>query len=158
MPSRYDVIPATREAVLEIAQNLRDEDVDEVKAYDEGQDPHDALMRNFDLSTHTWVGTIDGQPACIFGVYAPNYFSTVAHPWFRGSDRMEGHSLAFLRRCKTVLAGLQAQYETLANVVDASNTKAIQWLEWMGFTVDEDLTYLVGSPTAFRRYRIRSVK
>lgn len=158
MLSRYDVIPATREAILFLAANLRDEDVDEIKSYDEDVDATEAFIRNFENSTHCWVGTIDGVPACAFGVYEPNYFSSTACPWFRGSTKLRGHSVGVLRKSKEVLSWLSAHYSLLTNVVDASNTKAIQWLEWLGFSVDEMLTYLPGSDTAYRRYRIRSVK
>jgi hypothetical protein len=158
MPNRYDVRPATLDDVNAVAALLRPEDVDELKAYNSELDAHEGVLLAFRLSAHTWVGTINDEPACLFGVYEPKYFGTIGCPWFRGSTRMAGHTMAFLRASRGVVAGLLDHYTLLSNAVDASNRKAIQWLEWLGFEVDDELIYLPGSDTAFRRYRKRSGK
>lgn len=158
MPDRYDVIPATVEHAREIASLLRPEDVTDIESYRPGVDATGALLECFYASANVWAGTIDGEVACLYGAAQPKYFVPIAYPWFRGSVRMKGHERAFLRRSKEHVAAIAAYYGELRNLVDARNTKAVNWLEWLGFRVDEGLNYLPGNPTPFRFYVLKGVK
>lgn len=158
MPRRYDVIPATIEHVRELANLLRPEDVDDIDSYRPGENASEVLVECFRASTDVWAGMIDGKPACLFGALQPKYFVPIANPWFRGSERLRGHELAFLRLSRKYVKRLAAHYGELRNLVDANNAKAINWLEWLGFDVEEKTFYFPGNPIAFRPYSLKGVK
>jgi hypothetical protein len=159
MPSRYDIIPATEETVRSVANNLRPRDYDDMQSYLKDLDYGERVMNSFRRSKHCWVVTIDGIPAAVFGVFEnpEQFINSVGHPWFRGTHRMKGHETAFLRRGRKVLRQLLSSYYLeLRNAVDAGASDTIRWLEWMGFTVDDDLIYLnFSGDTPMRRYYIR---
>jgi hypothetical protein len=156
MPSRYDVIPATPETMAAVAEHLRAQDFDEIQASETDLDARDYLIASFHKSSHAWVATADGVPILAFGVFQRSWHDPVAFPWFYGTTHLRKHRAAFLRGCKPYLDGLRSTYPNLRNAVDAGNAKAIQWLEWLGFTVDEDIVYLPGCTTPLRRYWIGS--
>ena len=54
-----------------------------------------------------------------------------------GTDLVEKHSKAFLRRNKAYLSEMAQGFDTLENYVDARNEVSKKWLEWLGFEIGE---------------------
>ena len=156
MSVRYDVIPATLETIKAVARNLRADDVDEIQASETELDAQSYLVCSFHKSVHAWVGTADGVPILAFGVFQRSWTDDIAFPWFYGTTMLRRHRFAFLRQGRQYLDGIRKVYPVLRNAVDASNTKAIQWLEWLGFTVEDSIVHLPGCTTPLRRYWIGS--
>jgi hypothetical protein len=67
--------------------------------------------------------------------------SMVGVPWLIGTDLIEAHAKPFLRRNRKMVGVMRARYPHLANYVDVRNTKARQWLEWLGFTLREPVPH-----------------
>jgi hypothetical protein len=150
----YAVVPATLEHALRMAPNLRQADLDEVWASAQLEGDQ-ALLRGFSCSSHAWTGTVDGEPACMFGVVPASIMSGIGVPWMLGTDLVERHATAFLRRNKPYVKQMTAAYNYLVNYVDDRNVKAIAWLKWLGFTMREPQQYgALGMP--FRRFEMRT--
>jgi len=74
---------------------------------------------------------------CIFGVAPASLLGSVGVPWMIGTQEIDSHAKAFLRRNKAYVERMSELYNYLVNFVDARNTRAIGWLKWLGFTILE---------------------
>lgn len=132
--SAIDVIPATVDHARALAPRMRAADRDEVWASG-GFGPLAALERSLALSPLAWTGTVDGVPACMFGAASASLLGGEGVPWLLGSDLIERHQRAFLRRNREYVRQMQAAFPVLRNMVDARNMTSIRWLRWLGFTI-----------------------
>jgi hypothetical protein len=136
--TEFAVIPATLAHAEAIAPRMRAADVFEVLMMSRSE-PLTALRRGLALSSEAWAGTVDGLPVCLFGIVPRSLLSDVAAPWLLGTDEIALHAWGFLRRNRAVVARWRIQYRRLENFVWAGNEAAIRWLDWLGFTFDEEL-------------------
>ncbi len=124
--------PTTVEDIDHLAPKLRKADKQECLAYT-GQMPlsilHTALLHGDITLT---LRTPEGKRIGICGV-APSPFEKAGVIWMCATDAIMKHQMAFLRRSKSALDYLGADYDILHNCVDARNTVHIRWLKWMGF-------------------------
>ena len=124
--------PATLDDIDDLAPRIRLADVEEVYAIAKiGM--HQALTMSFhdSLEVNSIVAP-DGEVIGMFGVtdsQDPLLFSV----WMLCSDRLPEISRPFLRQSKEWVKKKNASYPILYNYVDARNTKAIQWLKYLGF-------------------------
>jgi len=136
----YLIVPAEAGHVVAMAPHVRQADVDEVYAAT-GMEIGPALEQSWRLSTHAWAGLIDGEVACIFGVTPYNLLGGRGIPWMLGTDLVERHALAFLRRSRWCVSTMLRLYNHLENYVDVRNEKSVAWLRWLGFQMDEPAPY-----------------
>jgi hypothetical protein len=118
-----------------IAGNLRPHDKEEVLVF--GLEPLQGLQVSVDLSSK--VLTLvepDGTPACLVGVTSTHKI------WLLGTDAIERHPKTFLRHSQTVLDILFTGHPFLWNFVLAKNTVHIKWLQWLGFDIKPEVTWL----------------
>ena len=103
---------------------LRQADRDEVIAAS-GEDIAGVLRDSVRSSTMVWVAEIDGGLACIFGC-APldGFLGMRAAPWMLGTDLLDRHPSALMKRCRGYVAEMIRQYPHLLNFVDVRNVRA----------------------------------
>lgn len=126
--------PATLDDVADLAPRLRQADRDEVWASFRSK-PEAALSKSFRLSSHAWAGLADEKLVCMWGVCPASLLNRIGVPWLLGSDEVETHQVAFLRRSRPALAEMLETYTVLTNWVDARNRVSMRWLRWLGFTL-----------------------
>ena len=131
---KYEVIPATLDHALELAENMREADREEVWAA-ANYTPEQAALFSLDASRDAMTGLADDRVVCMFGVGAAAIISTTGVPWLLTTDLVGKHARPFLRRNKKVVEEMNEKYVVLRNYVDARNTMAIRWLRWLGFDV-----------------------
>ena len=56
-------------------------------------------------------------------------------PWMLGSDLMDKYFLQFARANRKRMEMVFKHYDRLENYVHSENSKSIDWLKWLGFTV-----------------------
>lgn len=132
-----EIIPATEQHVDEIARAVRPADVEELWATTMSS-PRAVMMRGLKYSDKAMVGLVNGKAVCMWGIVHESLIGPCGAPWMVATIALDEHAKIFLRRCKKVLVDMFAGYQHLENYVDARNTKAIQWLKWMGFNVDKE--------------------
>lgn len=137
---RYQIVPATQEHVMSMLPNVRQADRDEVLA-SSGLPMDQVLGKCVSLSQMAWAGLVDSEVACLFGVRGQSMLSLVGVPWLIGTDLIEAHAKPFLRRNRKMVGVMLDRYPHLVNFVDVRNTKAKQWLEWLGFTLYEPIPH-----------------
>ena len=100
------------------------------------------MLNGLKFSEKAFTGLVNGWPVCMWGVVSEGLIGNVGTPWMVGSRLLDVHARTFLRRCRKPLVEIFRGYDKLENYVDARNVRSIQWLRFMGFTVeDQTVTY-----------------
>lgn len=130
---------------------MRPADRDEVFAAS-GKTPVKALTYSMRKSSHAWTAIIDGRPEVMFGVGDINVLAGVGAPWLLGTDAVEAHYIAFLRRSVDFRDQLLRRYPVMRNFVDDRNKASKRWLKWLGASFSDPVE-VGGHP--FRLFEMR---
>jgi hypothetical protein len=148
------VAPAVVEDAIELAENLRPDDVREVAATS-ASDPLAAILRCITASERAWTGRVDGKLAFIGGIGAANMLSGWRVPWLLGTPVLEQNGVAFLRFCRRNLPEIRAAYPLMMNHVDARSVGTVEWLKWLGFRIYPPRPYgILARP--FHKFEMRA--
>lgn len=116
-----------------LSQNLRKEDIEEVKAG--GLTPFSALFQGLAVSNPCWtLLNEEGTPIAMVGVCAsPN--PSLGLIWLLGTTGIENVSYKFAKYSVPALNRLfnEVQYDGLYNYTHAHNELHHKWLKWLGF-------------------------
>jgi len=112
-----------------LAENLRPEDKDEIKAAS-GRDPESGIRHAVDLQ-EAWVGVHDQGPWVIWGhlVIQPK----VATVWCLATTQLKEHRAVFLRVSSSWFNSFGTQFRSLNCFTDSRNEEHHRWLKFMRF-------------------------
>jgi hypothetical protein len=136
---KYEVVSTTREHVEELIGTMREADREEIWAASH-RTPKQALESVFQMRG-TKTGLANEEVVCIFGVVELSLLGSRGSPWLLGADAITKYARPFLRRNKAYLEEMKKRFIFMENWVDARNTEAIRWLEWLGFEIEEARPY-----------------
>ena len=119
---------------------LREEDCRELFRVT-GYDPYFSLVMSFRRSDKTWVGMIDGEIACVWGVNQDSVLGRRARIWLLSTSVMDKAPIRVARFTKRWIKQLLEEYDILYNYVDDEYTKCKKWLSWLGFTLEDPEPY-----------------
>jgi len=141
-PIKAEIVPATEEHAHYIASNIRPEDKTEIWAASMYK-PKEAMLKGMKMSDHTVTGLANGEPVAMWGMVRDSLVLSGATPWLVATTALEEKNIAiaFIRRSRGAMLSNLNYYGTLENYVDARNTRSIQWLKWIGFTIEEPEPY-----------------
>ena len=127
--------PSLLTDVAVVAENMRKEDVAEVKAQT-GACPKGGLLYAYFMSKPCLtVVSRHGHLMAMGGVVPEG--KNMGRIWLLGCQSMVDDSIDrrwFLRKSKEKLAEMQSLYPLLFNMVDARNEVHVKWIDWLGFT------------------------
>lgn len=130
---RVDIVPVEGWHIEYVAEHCRQDDRNELMAI-AGIQPLSAIWLGIENGGLSWSGLIDGVPVAVFGACpVGGMFPDMARPWLVGTDLIDLHPIAFLRKNKPYIKKMLKAYSYLVNYVDCRNVKAIEWLKWCGF-------------------------
>jgi hypothetical protein len=132
--NKYSILPATRDHVLELSETIRSADRDELWALAR-RTPYEALSNTVMVSRDPMAGLVDGKVCVMWGVGLITLVSDSACPWLLATDDLPNHARPFLRASKKYVAEMKRDFKVLKNFVDARNTEAMRWLEWLEFDI-----------------------
>lgn len=112
-----------------IARNLREADRRELETIS-GRSALEAVWVSWAASERTWVATIHGEPAVVFGVGQGGVV------WMVGTDAISKAKVEVFKLSQRILGELLDMYGYLHNFVDERNTLHVRWLKRLGFTFD----------------------
>ncbi len=115
---------------------LRAEDVLEIRRRS-GRDPYSVLVYSYRHSDEAYVGLINSEIACVWGVAQESLLAEEASIWLLSTPVMETAPVAVARRTRSELRKLLRRYRSLGNYVDSEYTLCLRWLRWLGFTLEE---------------------
>lgn len=135
-PSKPFIRDATPADCLELAENMRRVDAEEVW-HSSRSLPFDALQRGFIDSDRSFAIERAGRVVAIFGVVA--FPGSGACPWMLGTDDLK-RCKSLLRECRRRLDEYVMRHGYLANAVWSKNAVHIEWIKWLGFQFEgEDI-------------------
>jgi len=108
---------------------VREADAAELAAL--GTTPEHCMRGGMQHSRYPLAMFLHGQPAAMLGVVE---HAEHAVPWMVACTAVERFPIPFLRFTRRFIDSLPMFLE---NAVDARNVKTIQWLRWLGFTIEE---------------------
>lgn len=131
-----------REAFEFIAENLRKEDLDEVRATIGDRDPFWGIFESYEASTATWLILDDtGLPIGVFGV-SSHMVPKVGVAWMLGTPGILKNAHSVARQTRQYVGEMQDLYPILWANVDGRNELSMRWLEWSGFKLmDADANF-----------------
>lgn len=132
-----DVYYSTDADLPFVSENIRDEDRDECLAVSESVE---AILRySVKESEHAWTARYFGEIVCVFGVATQVDEPSVGCPWMICTNAISRCPKQILRSAPVYLQFMEHRYSVLKNVVLASNTSAIRFIEHLGFTLGEPI-------------------
>lgn len=132
------VIAATPEHAAFIADNMRDDDRQEIWASNQ-HTPIEALEKAMIRSTKLWTATVDDVPCLMFGVAPASVLGGLGVPWLLGTEDIHKVKRQFIRECRSYVGEMLNSYPKLVNMVDVRNEVSIRWLIWLGFELSPAL-------------------
>jgi hypothetical protein len=125
--------PATKADALKIHADLRTEDKVESLIFT-GQPTKKTLQSNIDVSTESFVVTLDDEPVLVFGV-APTEQPRVGSVWLRATNKMPAVALFARKQARKYLQQWLAMYPQglVAAAMLEGNETHLRWLSVVGF-------------------------
>lgn len=120
-----------------LLSNLREQDRIELEALMGPGAERETLQKAMRDSSLMWVGTVDGEVACMFGVVPVSLLGGQGVPWLLGTPLIDKNRGAFIKRNRAYIARMLDACPHLVNIVDARNIKSIAWLKRMGFVIHD---------------------
>lgn len=155
--ARVSIVKAEPAHIPWLAANVRPGDQEEFSA--NYRDAFSVMVEGLQVSTVAWTGMVDDVPICMFGVAPVGFlFPDHGRPWMVGTCMLDDFALLFLRRCRHQVEKMQRLYPVLVNCVAVSNVRAIQWLTWLGFHVEDTPTPVGLRSMPFYRFERRSIQ
>lgn len=127
---------ATLDDARYVGARLRAGDAAEVLLF--GLDGVQAIEQSMRDSIASECIVIDGEPAAVLGLLMPDLTSGVGVPWILTTDAVEHHKVAFGRATRRILNRALDVTQRLENVTDARYTRALAWIEWLGFNIERE--------------------
>jgi len=90
------------------------------------------LIKFINHSLFTWVGYIDEEPACIWGVLQQSIGSDEAYIWLLVTKAIEQYKLMFVRNSRIHVTELLQHYTCLRGHCDVGDDKAIRFARYLG--------------------------
>ena len=116
-------------------EKLRKEDILEIERKT-GREPYHVLVESYRKSDIAFVGLIDNEIACAWGVAKESILSDESTIWLLSTEMMKKAPVAVAKKTKKELEKLLQIYPKIGNYVDSEYRLCIRWLRWLGFTVD----------------------
>ena len=134
--SKFHWRKSTPNDIVEVAANMRQEDIEEIYAYS-GSNPKSSLIYCYFASQPCM--TMVGRKGNIMGMYGVIPIrKNIGKIWMLGHRTMTSDYKdvrAFLRNSPIELDKFKMNYPILYNFVDARNTTHVKWIKYMGFSI-----------------------
>jgi hypothetical protein len=91
-----------------------------------------SLSTCLNATTEIWMGTIDEDFVCVFGIAPPTLCSNVAYLWCWATEGLKGHEFIFVRRSRIIVKEMLKQYSGLTGVCEQSAAQSQRWLRLLG--------------------------
>lgn len=124
---------ASREDCIALSKNLRPADLEEI-SHASGLLPEQVLLLGYRTSVRTWAVMWKKEVVAIFGI--GGIPGVIGYPWMLASPSLVKIRKSLLRGCASVLGEMLSMFPHLENQVWAGNALHIQWLQWLGFTLE----------------------
>ena len=133
-------VKPTMAMIESIAADMRQADADEVWASNH-HTPLESLVKGWGMSDFSTVAMSRGEPLVIIGLAKRDLLTGSGVVWMLGTERALNHKKEFFNQTKPIIDELLTICPRLYNMVYSKNVVSILWLKWLGFTIDDPITY-----------------
>lgn len=84
------------------------------------------------ISTHVYLGLVDGEYACCWGLIPPTVMGDRAYLWLHTSSLVEQNKFVFVRRSQRCIEAMLKEYSEIVGFCKPGNEQAIRWIKWLG--------------------------
>lgn len=130
------MLPAKMSDAKELLENIREEDLREIKAAG-SKNPLESIEHGILFSSLTGftyaVRDLEGRLCMVFGVLQSHLTTNAGIVWMLGTNCIESVAFEFLRHCKEWVKKMNELFPYLYNMIDSRNTMHLKWLQWCGF-------------------------
>ena len=89
------------------------------------------------FSSYSRAALADGQLGLLWGVGPVSLLAGTGSPWMLATPLIEEYPVMFLKACKKELEVIKSHYPILENHIDVRSEASIEWLKWLGFTIED---------------------
>lgn len=97
----------------------------------------------------TWIGIVEGEIACIWGIIPPTLLSDRCYLWLFTTKALIGNEFRFIRCTQRWVEELLKEYPMIVGHVRVGQDRSIRWLKWLGAVMEEPEGFLI--PFAIRK-------
>lgn len=123
-----------------IAENMRPSDKREMY-YLSAMTPASAVVATMATAVKSYTALVDDVPALMWGISRRSFISSVGVPWLLGTPVAEEHQYKFGRETLTYFKEMASLFPVMENYALAENKRAIRWIKWAGFDIEEPKPY-----------------
>ncbi len=89
------------------------------------------------LSSSIWVGMLDGELVCVWGLAPPTIMSDQAYLWLYTTENLKSHEFLFVRHSQRAVEEMLESFPRIVGHTVAGAEKTIRWLRWLGAKFSE---------------------
>lgn len=89
-------------------------------------------------TSNTWVGLVEGEIACMWGIVPPTLLSSRCYLWLFTTEALKGNEFIFIRRSQRWVEGLLNDFSEIIGHVRVGQDQSIRWLRLLGAKFHED--------------------
>ena len=83
-------------------------------------------------SEPAWIGRVDGEIACVWGLVPPTLLSGQAYLWLLTTEKISEHQFLFVRYSQLMVEDMLKNFNILVGSCNINQPKSIRWLKWLG--------------------------
>lgn len=91
-----------------------------------------AFERLMQYGAPLWVGYIDGQLVCFWGLKPTTLLSNEAYLWLHTRPELKGHEFVFIRQSQIVIKKMLKSYPIIHGHTFEDQPQSIKWLRILG--------------------------
>lgn len=91
-----------------------------------------ALVGYMTMSDRTYVGIVDGEIVCIWGVLRQSMLSDRGYLWLIVTEASEDHKFLIIRYSQRIITELLKRYHVLWGECKTSDSRARKWMRLLG--------------------------
>jgi len=138
--SNINWVEPTLSMVTSISEDMRQADAEEVWASNH-HTPLESLLKGWELSDFVTIAEHNNDPLVMIGLVKRDILTGSGVIWMLGTNKALEHRREFFRQTKPIINEMLTICPRLCNMVHSKNINSIQWLKWLGFTIDEPIAH-----------------
>jgi hypothetical protein len=94
-------------------------------------------------SRQLWVGLIEGNVVCVWGLIPPTLLSSRAYLWLYTTDNLDGNEFLFVRHSQRAIEEMLKEYSVIYGHTEPGLPRTHRWLRWLGAQFGEQQNGLI---------------
>jgi len=92
----------------------------------------DRIGHCYERSEVRWIGTVDSEIACMWGLIPPTLMSDRAYLWLFHTNIIEAYKFRFIRHSQVQMQRMLKIYPYIVGDCVITNSTGRRWLTWLG--------------------------